>query len=67
MMQGAGALGMVAAVAVGVAALTAGGTSGSGAPTGSRRPAPPPRARSACRRTVGDSPDGVTVDAHAER
>jgi hypothetical protein len=30
MMQGAGALGMVAAVAVGVAALTAGGTSGSG-------------------------------------
>jgi hypothetical protein len=31
MMQGAGALGMVAAVAVGVAALTAGGTSGPGA------------------------------------
>ncbi len=30
MMQGAGALGMVAAVAVGVAALTAGGTSGTG-------------------------------------
>jgi len=30
MMQGAGALGMVAAVAVGVAALTAGGTTGTG-------------------------------------
>ena len=33
MMQGAGALGMVAAVAVGVAALTAGGASGPGAGT----------------------------------
>ena len=44
MMQGAGALGMVAAVAVGVAALTAGGTSGP-APAASRRRTRPTRPR----------------------
>jgi hypothetical protein len=64
-MQGAGALGMVAAVAVGVAALTAGGTSGTGrvgrveaANSPAAEPAPSTFTLSG---TVANIPPGVTV------
>ena len=76
MLQGVGALGMVAAVAVGVAALTAGGTSGSGtsriAPAGPEpatveTPAPvdimpgPAVPTFSVSGTISDIPAGVTV------